>query len=185
MLMRFTYLIVILLFAACNQKDKEQQKTSDTITESNSDENGQQDIEKAKTWLVQNIESHFKNFDGVNSDYASITTKEYNAFKTDATSVGMDGALSEAEFKKKWSKRNTEKAGIGEGFLIGGQDFGTIKVTKCEFKNKINDGDYLFETIIEDTSFKSKFYRDIVVKKTNNSFLIDDVVEVKSEYSEQ
>ncbi len=180
--MRLIILLAILFCISCNQKNSEEQKSTDIKTESKNEENDDQDIENAKTWLVQNIEKYFTDFNTLNGDYSSITTKEYAEFKSDATGVGMDGGMDESAFKTKWAKRNTEKAGLGEGFMIGGNDFGKIKVTKAEFKNKTESGDYMFETLIEDTEFKSKFYRDIVVKKTGNSFLIDDVIESKNEF---
>ena len=180
--MRLLLLSAIIFCISCNQKNNAEQKSTDTKTETTSEQNNNQDIENAKTWLMQNIERYFANFDTLRGDYAGITTKEYAEFKSDATGVGMDGGMDEAEFKKKWAKRNIEKVGISEAFMVGGNDFGKIKVTKCEFKNKTESGDYLFETLIEDTEYKSKFYRDIIVKKTGDSFLIDDVYEIKNEF---
>jgi hypothetical protein len=89
----------------------------------------------------------------------------------------MDGGMTEAAFKKKWGRRYSPYAGIGEGFLVAGSDFGKIKVTSCEFSNDTEMGGWLFKTIIEDTEFKSKFIRDIVVMPEGRSFLIDDVKE--------
>ncbi len=134
-------------------------------------------VELAKKWLIHSIEDFFENYIRLRGDYSKICTKQYAEFKQDATNVDMDGGMTEEAFKNKWGRRYSEYAGIQEGFLVAGTDFGTIRVTRCEFRNKTEMGGFLYETILEDTEFKSQFKRDIVVMPSGRSFLIDNVYE--------
>lgn len=134
--------------------------------------------EFAKKWLTENIEQFFLNFDKLEGNYSKICTKQYFEYKTDATNVEMgDDGMTKSKFGKKWPNRNPALAGMGAGFMISGQDFGKIKVTKCELLNKTLTGGWLFATLIEDIQFKAKYTRDIVVVQNKGSFLIDDVLE--------
>ncbi len=184
-----TIRILVLLFVVfgcnsnTNQSDHESIKSDTTSQNTTEPEVMIQDsTELGKKWLISSIEGYFKDFDKLNGDFSKICTKDYAEYKSDATGVAYDGGLTEAEFKTKWKNRNLKFAGIGEGFLIGGNDFGTIKVVKCDFKNKNPNGSLVFEAVIEDQDFKSKFYRDIVIIPSNNGFLIDDVLEIENEF---
>ena len=139
---------------------------------------GQAGTPLAKKWLTENIEQFFLNFDKLEGNYSKICTKQYFEYKTDATNVEMgDDGMTKSKFGKKWPNRNPALAGFGAGFMISGQDFGKIKVTKCDLLNKTLTGGWLFATLIEDIQFKAKYTRDIVVVQNKGSFLIDDVLE--------
>ncbi len=135
-----------------------------------------------KKWLIQSIESFFQNYDSLNGDFSKICTKNYFKYKTDATNVDLDGGLSLSEFRLKWKYKNLKYAGVSDGFMISGSDFGKIKVTSCEFQSKTANGALIFKVLIEDLDFKSKFYRDIILITSFKSFLINDVIELKNEF---
>jgi uncharacterized protein with gpF-like domain len=131
----------------------------------------------AKKWLTTNIEENFRTPDGL---IDSICTKNYAEYKSDAIGVEYDGGLTQKAFEKKWkNKFDVKHAGVGTGFLISGQDWTKIKVTKCELSPlKLKEG-YLFETTIEDVgaTTKTTYKRNIQVVSSGNSFLIADVLE--------
>ena len=107
----------------------------------------------------------------------SVYTKQYNDYKDDAMNVDLDDGLTNDEFFMKWKdKYNPKLAGIGTGLFIPEQDYGLIKVSHCELKNKIADG-FIFNIVIEDTESKTKHSRDIKIIRSAGSFLIDDVME--------
>src|SRR5690606_7840418 len=85
----------------------------------------------AGEWLVIAIEDFFANFGETGGDYSSFCTDRYVEFKKDATHVNIDGYLNEEEFMQKWKHKQLEFAGVNDGFLISGQDFGTIQITRC------------------------------------------------------
>jgi hypothetical protein len=132
--------------------------------------------ENAKKWLIETIQTYFKkDF----PEMSGITTKTYEEYKTEATNVDLDTeeAMTQTEFEKKWkNKYDTKYAGIGFGFLISGQDWGKIEITKCNLVVE-NDDTYVFQTVLRDTDFKTDYKRDIRIVKSGNSFLIDDVKE--------
>ena len=115
----------------------------------------------------------------MDSAMQNITTKDYYEYKTDATNVEMDteGSLTEKEFEQKWkSKFNIEKAGTGVGFLISGQDWNEIKVSKCNFISQ--DGNtYLFDVILEDKEYKTEYPIQVIVVKEKEGFRIADVLQ--------
>lgn len=141
-------------------------------------------IADAQRWLVENIEKYFKDFDKLNGDYSSICTPKYSEFKEDATGIDMDGSMTEEGFIAKWGKGAVKYAGLGEGFMIAGNDFGKIKVKKCIYKDRTEEGGYLFETIIEDTDYSSIFEREIIVIASGNTYLIDHVFELKNTFKD-
>ena len=69
--------------------------------------------------------------------------------------------------------------GIGGAFLIGQQDYGTIKVTDCKQIPSKSEPPYLFYTVISDTVYHLDHKREILVVSTNQGFKIDDVRNVK------
>ena len=108
-----------------------------------------------------------------------MTTKDYYDYKTDATNVDLDidGSLTEKEFKDKWkNKFNTDKAGIGIGFLIPAQDWNKIEVESCELKSSSKD-EYTFNVVLKDEGFKAEYPSVIKVVKENKGFLIADVLQ--------
>lgn len=136
----------------------------------------------AKDWLKTNIEAFFKSekdYDKSTQAMQAMTTKDYYEYKADATSVDLDvdDALTQAEFDKKWkSKFDTKKAGIGTGFLISGQDWQDIKVTKSDIVGQKNDT-LIFDVNIRDVGFNQNYPRVIKVKAQDGKFLIADVLE--------
>lgn len=132
--------------------------------------------EAAKKWLTRAIDQYFQQ---ELPEMKPITTAKYYEYKTDATNVGMDtdGSLTEKQFRDKWKESfNTDKAGIGEGFLISGQDWSKIEIQKCELQSH-NQNKYFFDVILNDPGFKEKYSRTIVVEDTGNGFLIADILE--------
>ncbi len=133
----------------------------------------------AKDWLKKNIEAFFKSDNDYDKAMQTMTTKDYFDYKTDATNVDLDvdDALTQAEFDKKWkSKFDTKKAGIGTGFLISGQDWQDIKVTKSDVISQKNDT-LIFDVNIRDVGFNENYPRIIKVKAQDGKFLIADVLE--------
>jgi len=131
------------------------------------------DSEKAKQWLITSIEENFNKTSSMNG----ITTKEYEAYKSDATNVDFD-ILTEKEFENKWKhKFNIKYAGVGSGFLISAQDWDNIKVSYCKLSNQKTNNGYWYICTITDPLSKTNYYRDIKVIYSDNSFLIADVKE--------
>lgn len=130
--------------------------------------------ELAKKWLVKAIENFFKQ---ESADMSSITTKSYNAYKSDAMNIDMgEDSLTLEQFNKKWKKKYDVKYAGYDGFLISGQDWGKIVVSKCELISAKGNV-YIFQVIIKDTQYKATNKRDIKVIESGKSFLIDDVKE--------
>ena len=182
MLKTLTLIFSFLLLNSCQNNDKAKssfdQNDSTKIVSSESD-NNLKETEKAKDWLIETIEDNFKKN---TLEMKGITTKPYEEYKTDATNVDLDteGALTQSEFENKWKRLyDTKYAGIGNGFLISGQDWGKIEVTNCKSLKSYSKDDFVFvfETTIRDIDFKVDYKREIKVIKTENSFLICDVKE--------
>lgn len=175
-----TYLLAIFTIISCqNQESQKEENIVVKVTPLNdsiASTNVHIDSAKmAKIWLIKAIETTFKTNQG---EMAGICTPQYEAYKTDAIGVDMDGGMTLSEFKKKWHKKyNTNLAGASVGFMISGQDWQSIKVSKCELKNKTADGAYLFESVIEDIGPNVKYKRDVKVIPADKSFLISDVLE--------
>lgn len=174
----FGALLLVVALTSCEDKKtsvtEDAQVTGDSLTS-----------EDGKNWLKENIETYFNNDAVFLNGFTSLCTQQYAEFKTDATNVDLDGGMTAEEFKSKWGRRYSEYAGIGEGFMVAGSDFGEIAVTKCEFKNRTEMNDYIYEVIIEDKTFGSRFIRQVVLTKNGDSFLIDDVREISNEFQDQ
>ncbi len=128
----------------------------------------------ARQWLIFSIEGYFNN----QIPIENICSKEYFEFKNDAINVDIDGGITEEAFKKKWSPiRDLEFVGIGSGFLISGQDWRKIKVTKCHLLKEKENGDFVFEVTISDLDFNAQYDREITIGVHKNTFLIYDVKE--------
>ncbi|WP_052496348.1 hypothetical protein [Pedobacter lusitanus] len=143
------------------------------------------EISKAKSWLTAAIENSLNKANGnmentneeAEENIKSIYTKQYDEYKDDAINVDLDNGLTSEEFFTKWKdKYNPKLAGIGTGLFIPEQDYGLIKVTHCELKNKIGDN-FIFSVVIEDTESKIKHNRDIRLIPSGSTFLIDDIME--------
>ena len=179
-------LLICMCYLSCKSKEVKAAdiETNDTlvtgVTNLSTDSSN-----LAKTWLIEAIETYFAEFDKINGDYSSLCTPEYKEFKEDATNVDMDGGMDEKGFGEKWGEESIELAGLGEGFLIGGNDFGKIRVKKADFVERTEQGGFLFNVIIEDTQFESIFKREILVVPSGNSFLIDNVFELENVFKEE
>jgi hypothetical protein len=167
------FVSLFCLFACRNAADTFPAKSvaADSIPESGMDI----DTEDAVAWLTEVIENHL-NEGGYHME--DICTSRYYEYKMDAVQVGYDGGLTEAEFKKKWSADyNMKYAGIGTGFLISGQDWGNVKVTKCTPKSDGKNGFLLLNVTIRDIEFNVSYHRDIKIVPIGKAYQIDDVVE--------
>jgi hypothetical protein len=154
------------MILSCKHADNQQQNNISEIEIGKQKELGKdENVELAKQWIIKNVEEFFMNFDSLKGNYSKICTEQYTEFKSDATNVDIDGGMSEGEFKTKWGRRYSEYAGIQEGFLVPGTDFGKIKVTKCEFKNKTEMGVTLGATIAE------PFYSPSPVSSNNHNII--------------
>jgi hypothetical protein len=188
--MKRMIIVSLFLITACKEDKKEiqpqapqesvSQKTEAGISENKPDESGE-----AKKWLEKSIENYFKaDLGNLDEEMQKITTKEYYDYKTDAMNVDMDvdGSLTLKEFQNKWkNKFDVRKAGINSGFLISGQDWEEIKVSKCEQVlesipfSKSDPVMFIFDVILSDKKLKSEYPVEIEVIKQNDSFLIANV----------
>ncbi|WP_430827312.1 hypothetical protein [Chryseobacterium indologenes] len=181
-------MIIASLFSiiACKEEKKENitqsrpQVKEEVVQEAKSQAN---ESEEAKKWLQKNIEDYFKaDLVAQEKVMQKITTKEYFDYKTDATNVDLDvdGSLTEKEFEDKWKKKfDIKKAGTGVGFLISGQDWDEIKVSKCKLlESKKND--FLFDIVLADEKLKAKYPIKVKVIKNKDSFVIADVWQEES-----
>lgn len=179
--MKLIILSSLFLMIACKEKETEKGSEYKAPTIENPvSENKPNEAEDAKKWLTESIEKFFKtDLSTMDSAMQNITTKDYYEYKTDATNVEMDteGSLTEKEFEQKWkSKFNIQKAGTGVGFLISGQDWNEIKVSKCNFISQ--DGNtYLFDVILEDKEYKTEYPIQVKVVKEKEGFRIADVLQ--------
>ncbi|NIF07816.1 hypothetical protein F3J23_20515 [Chryseobacterium sp. Tr-659] len=180
--MKRTIIASLFMIIACKEEKKETKTTVEPLqskekivlnTTSNTSE-------EAKKWLEKNIEKYFKDDLGSEGEnMKKMTTKEYFDYKTDAMNVDLDvdGSLTEQEFRDKWKgKFDTNKAGIGVGFLITGQDWYEVKVTKCQLISE-EGNNLLFNVILTDQKVKAEYPVKIKVIKENGSFLIADVLQ--------
>ena len=133
------------------------------------------DTEDAVAWLTEVIENHLNEGEYAMED---ICTPKYYQYKMDAVQVGYDGGLTDEQFRKKWSADyDIKHAGIGTGFMISGQDWGTIKVTKCVPVSDGKKGFLMLNVTIDDKDMKAAYHRDIKIVPVGKAYLIDDVVE--------
>ncbi len=180
--MKRTIIASLFLMIACKEEKKEMKTTAEPkpIKEKVVLNYESNKSEEAQAWLKKSIVDYFKaDIGSEEKNMQKITTKDYFDYKTDATNVEMDvdGSLTEKEFQDKWkSKFDTNKAGIGVGFLISAQDWNTIEVESCELKSSSKD-EYIFHVVLKDDGFKAKYPSIIKVVKENGSFLIADVLQ--------
>lgn len=166
-----------LLFIACQSNSKiNSDKQTDSIahvqdTASTSWKN------EGCAWLKTNVEKNFTN-DG-RENMEAITTPEYYEYKSDATNVDLivDGSLTSAEFEEKWgSKFDTKYAGIGAGFLISGQDWGSITLSTCDYM-KGNEQEATYKVLISDCQYNTDYHREITLVRDQENFKIANVKE--------
>lgn len=179
--MKKIILASVFLIVACKEEKKvATSKPIPVIKERVVSETKPHESEDAKKWLETSVERFFKtDLSTMDKAMADITTKDYYEYKTDATNVDMDtdGSLSDKEFHQKWkSKFNTEKAGIDTGFLISGQDWNEIKVSKCQLISQDNNT-YLFDVVLSDKEYKAEYPIQVKVLKVKEGFRIADVLE--------
>jgi hypothetical protein len=178
-LTHIVYILFILSLCACNPSNESISKNN---TKDNTVSEDSHTIEEGKKWLKENIESFFNNNEKFMKGFSSLCTKQYFEFKQDATNIDLDGGMSEGAFKTKWGRRYSKYAGLGEGFMIAGNDYGKIELAKIEFINRTEMGGLCYEVLIIDKIFNSKFQRKIILMKENDLFLIDDVIEISNEF---
>jgi len=171
----------LFLMAACQEeKKKEAVINQESLPKEMAATNKPNESEDAKKWLEKSIKNYFKeDLESLDKEMQEITTKDYYEYKTDAMNVDMDvnGSLTLKEFQDKWKgKFDTGKAGIDSGFLISGQDWINIEVRSCDLTSS-SDNNYVFNVVLADDGFKAKYSRQIKVIKTDNKFLIADVIE--------
>lgn len=133
---------------------------------------------KGEKWLVESIEGHFAND---NPKMIMMTTPEYYEFKLDALNLnlGLSESLTQESFEKKWSEKyNLNREDVYSPFLISAQDFGEIKVKKCEFKKHESDT-LVYEVEISDVKFNVDYASEIKILPTDNGYLIADVYKLK------
>lgn len=171
-------LVIVVTLFSCAKKEKHevQNNTVETAISPTDTVVVKVDVsELAKKWLITVTENYFKNSQ---ESFDSLCTVNYAAYKNDAIGVGMDGGMSEQQFKKKWSKKfNLAYAGMGTGFMISGQDWVKITVKSCILKEKLSEDSYVFDVVIQDTDPTITYPRTIKIVRSNGVFLIADVWE--------
>ncbi|MGK6341681.1 hypothetical protein ACMGDK_05540 [Chryseobacterium sp. DT-3] len=172
----------LFLVTACKEEKKETQTQvqQEPFPKKIKTSENKPDEAAAEKWLKESIENYFKaDLGNMDREMQEITTKDYYEYKTDAMNVDMDvdGSLTLKEFQDKWKgKFDTDKAGIDSGFLISAQDWINIEIRNCDLKSS-SDNNYVFNVVLADDGFKAKYSRQIKVIKTDNKFLIADVIE--------
>ena len=180
--MKRTIIASLFLIIACKEEKKETNNAAEPqqVQEKVVLNNASNEAEDAKKWLEKSIVNYFKADLGSEAiEMQKITTKDYFDYKTDAMNVDLDvdGSLTEKEFQNKWkSKFDTDKAGVGVGFLINAQDWINIEVGSCDLKSSSKD-EYTFDVVLRDDGAKAKYPSVIKVVKENGSFLIADVLQ--------
>jgi hypothetical protein len=172
------YIFSVFGFFACNNN---QQIVNANISETKYSEDSLS-IQAGKKWIKENIESYFNNDPNFLKGFSFLCSKQYFEFKQDATNIDLDGGMTEQAFKTKWGRRYSKYAGIGNGFMISQTDFGKIELIKIEFRNQTEMEGLLYNVLIIDKTFKSKFERQVLLIKDGNSFLIDDVLEISDSF---
>lgn len=172
---------LLLMMMCCKEEKKETIVSAiDIPKEKVVSEGKSNESEDAKKWLVESIEKFFKtDLSTMDKAMEEITTKDYYEYKTDATNVDMDvdGSLTLKEFQNKWkSKFDTEKAGTGVGFLISGQDWNEIKVTKCLLLSQ-HENTYVFDVLLTDKQYKEEYPVQVKVIQEKDGFRIADVLQ--------
>ncbi|MDR4954896.1 hypothetical protein REB14_22155 [Chryseobacterium sp. ES2] len=173
-----TIIASLFLIIACKEEKKEIK--TQQIQEKVVLHNEPNEADEAQKWLKTSIVNYFKaDIGNEEKNMQKMTTKDYFDYKTDATNVDLDvdGSLTDKEFQDKWkSKFDTNKAGVGIGFLISAQDWNNIEVESCDLKSS-SKNEYIFNVVLRDDSFKAQYPSVIKVIKENGSFLIADVLQ--------
>jgi len=181
--MRLLYTIAVIALFSCQTNTKSStkeadEKSIDSISLRNDVIEKELDTVVAKNWLTKSILDFF---DGTNSDMQKITTPQYYEFKMDAMNVDLEteGSLSAVEFRNKWQdKYDLNIHPTQTGFLISGQDWGTIKIGHISVKNVNNSYKSItFSTLIRDKELEIDYNRDIIVVENESKYLIADVLE--------
>ncbi|UOQ74498.1 hypothetical protein [Hymenobacter cellulosilyticus] len=142
------------------------------------------DAEQARQWLKTSIEENFntenrfeENIDDDNP--RSIYTRQYREYKTDALQLEFaETDEEEKAFQRKWAGRyDTRYVGTGGFLMVPGQDFGKIKVTHCQLKERTKDQGFLFAVTTRDLTYKNDSKGDIKVIRTPQGYKIDDIRE--------
>lgn len=128
---------------------------------------------EAQKWIETEIP---KAFNTQLNPIESLATEKYQRYKSDAINVDFDGGLSEADFHEKWKKEfDTKKAGIGLSFILGVQDYETVKVERARFVKQITPTSYLFLVSFSYSENSGTVALQLIVEEHKNSFLISDV----------
>ncbi|MCB2377599.1 hypothetical protein LGH70_08395 [Hymenobacter sp. BT635] len=182
---------VVLLLPACHTEPTEQAQSAKAPTPAASSSvaaspapTTDEEAAKVRQWLVTSIEENFsqENRDSENSDVdnpKSIYTRQYIEYKTDALQLEFaETDQEEKDFQRKWAGRyDTRYVGNGPFLMVKGQDFGQVKVTRCQLKERTPDQGYLFEVATRDLTYKSDSKGDIKVIQTAAGYKIDDIRE--------
>lgn len=172
---------------SCNKQNKESvendnvpiaEKSEEEVAKKEDQQQKQNKID-AQKWLVKSIENYFKEDDYLDKNMIKMTTKDYYQYKMDAMNVDMDvdGSLTLKEFQNKWHKKfDVKNTNFDSGFLISGQDWDHIVVEKCNLELS-SSNDFIFDVVLLDKGFKTRYPRKITVIKNENQFLIADVKE--------
>lgn len=166
-------LATVALLISCKNDKKEK---LDTTTSNHATNNTSA---AAQEWLTKSIEDYFGTETDFEKGMQNMTTPKYFEYKMDMMNVGLgiNGALNEDEFKKKWKNDfDLDKIELNSGFLIGAQDWGKIKVTKSELVGQTEES-YTFKVIISDTEFDTQYPAIVKVVNDGTGFKIADVQE--------
>ena len=184
-------LLTTFMMFSCNKQDKDSVVDNNAhIAEKSGEEvaknQGQQQEKEqkqneidAQKWLEKSIENYFKEDDNLGKNMMKMTTKDYYQYKMDAMNVDMDvdGSLTLKEFQNKWHKKfDVKNTNFNSGFLISGQDWDHVVVEKCNLELS-SSNDFIFDVVLLDKGFKTRYPRKITVIKNENQFLIADVKE--------
>jgi len=175
------YILISLLFGLISCQNNSREKSSDQI-----DTLANQDFDKNPIgketgckWIKDNVENYFNKGGGSIEKIQSLTIPEYYEFKMDAINTGLDldSSITEFELAQKWkSKFDIKTAGLGNGFLISGQDWKNIQVSSCELLNE-NASEINLKVLISDCDFQTDYHRDIKLVLLGNQIKIADVKE--------
>ncbi|MCT3805917.1 hypothetical protein CMU59_07400 [Elizabethkingia anophelis] len=180
-MMKKIFIIGVLAIFSCKESPKKE------IVEVNVQQSGspvyddeKKEGDEAQKWLELHIQNYFAGDLGkLDQMMKDMTTKDYYEYKGDAMNVDMDvdGSLTQKEFEEKWKgKFDTSKAGIGTGFLITGQDWDTIKITKCKLLSQ-KENEFVFDVVLSDNSHQLNYPITVKVIKKDHQFFIADVLQ--------
>jgi hypothetical protein len=128
---------------------------------------------EAQKWIETEIP---KAFNTQLDPIKSLATEKYQHYKSEAINVAFDGGLSETDFHEKWEKEfDTKKAGIGLSFILGVQDYETVKVERARFVKQITPTSYLFLVSFSYFENSGTVAVQLIVEEYENAFLISDV----------